>query len=157
MFMPGAHCLWSLISKAALRGQHHTGESVTCQCRWMTGLPSCPQEDPAVLGREPGLRCPAGLRYKQSVASLAWAPTSMRCKHCYGSCKAPFEAQSNMNLNLIKTQIYVHCASGKKGRMTFSSNTILGPITQIWLSEEPELSCVFRLNGTQWWPPSASC
>lgn len=64
---------------------------------------------------------------------------------------------SNMNLNLIKTQIYVHCASGKKGRMTFSSNTILGPITQIWLSEEPELSCVFRLNGTQWWPPSASC
>lgn len=51
----------------------------------MTGLPSCPQEDPAVLGREPGLRCPAGLRYKQSVASLAWAPTSMRCKHCYGS------------------------------------------------------------------------
>ena len=38
--------------------------------------------------------------------------------------------------------------------MTFSLNTIIDPIIQIWLSEELELSYVFRLNGTQWQPLS---
>lgn len=38
--------------------------------------------------------------------------------------------------------------------MTFSLNTIIDPIIQIWLSEEPELSYMFSLNETQWQPLS---